>query len=138
VAVVVLIVVIAAGAYIGYSGIQNQPSATPTPTPSPEENTRLEAADTALMFIQSNHTETASLPSSVTWTGGRQDQGGLVGSELYIYTGNGWNMTIRNPVIPDPTYTVNATYTANGAVTLDWSGTYFHGEINETTYCYNP
>lgn len=136
----ILVIVIIAGGYGGYQYMVNQPAATPTPTPtsspSPEETTRLEARDTVMMFIANNHTETQALTEGITWSGGRATPEGLVGAETYIYTGNGWNVTITNPVIPEPTYTVTATYTANGTVVVDWQGTYFHGEVNETSYTY--
>ena len=91
-----------------------------------------------MALIQTNWPETQPLMTNLAWTGGRATPEGLVGYETYIYTGNGWNVTVGNPVIPDLTYDVSATYTANGKLVLDWKGVYFHGEVNETSFCYNP
>ena len=75
-----------------------------------------------MALIQTNWPETQPLMTNLAWTGGRATPEGLVGYETYIYTGNGWNVTVGNPVIP----------------VLDWKGVYFHGEVNETSFCYNP
>lgn len=136
----VIAIVIIAGGYVGYNITVNQPSASPSPSPSPAVTPQEEARETVMMFIASNHTETQSLTEGIIWVGGRATPEGILGSETYIYTGNGWNVTIQNPVIADPTYQVNATYTAHGSeqVTVDWQGTYLHGVITETKYSYNP
>jgi len=137
---VVLAIVVIAGGYIGYNSVVNQPTASPTPSPSPAVTSQQEARETVIMFIASNHTETQSLTDGIIWVGGRATPEGILGAETYIYTGNGWNVTIRNPVIPDPIYKVNATYTASGSqqVTVDWQGTYQHGVVTETKYTYTP
>jgi hypothetical protein len=96
--------------------------------------------DSALYYIALNHTETNPLMNdNITWTGGRQDSGGLVGSETYIYTGSGWNVTMSYPVVPNPIYTITVTYTNSASqVVVDWQGTCQGGVVTETGYTYNP
>ena len=133
-ALVVIVIVLIAGVYIGYNAMVNQPSATPTPTPAVP--TQLTARDSAIMYIATNHSEIASLTENLTWAGGRQDTG-LVGSETYIYTAGNWNVTITNPVVLNPTYTVNAVYTDTAnQVTIEWQGTYQNNAITQTSYNY--
>ena len=134
--VAVIAIVVIAGGYIGYNSTVNQPSASPSPSPSPAVIPQEEARETIMMFIASNHTETKSLTNGIVWVGGRATPEGIVGAETYIYTGNGWNVTIQNPVVADPIYHVSATYTTSGSqqVTVDWQGTYQHGVVTETKY----
>jgi uncharacterized protein (UPF0333 family) len=135
IAAIVLIVVIAVG-YMGYQAIVNQPSTSPTPTPAPEVVTQETARDAAIMYIATNHMDIASLTSNISWTGGRQETG-LVGSETYIYISGNWNVTITNPVIPDPIYTLTAVYTDTAShVTIAWAGTYHNETITQTGYDY--
>ncbi len=134
---VVLIVVIAA-AYIGYSGMLNPPAATPTPTPTPtpEVVTQVTVRDSAIMYIATNHVDIASLTANLTWTGGLQQSEG-VGSVKYIYLAGNWNVTITNPVVPDPLYTISAIYTdTTNLVTIEWTGTYQNEAITEVSYNY--
>ena len=135
IAAVVVIVIIAA-AYIGYSGMLNQPAATPTPTPTPTVATQVTVRDSAIMHIATNHTDIASLTTNLTWTGGLQETG-VVGSVTYIYTAGNWNVTITNPVVPDPLYTISAVYTdTTNLVTIEWTGTYQNEAITEVSYNY--
>lgn len=134
--VAVVAIVIIAAAYVGCSGILNQPATSPTPTPAPEVVTQETIRDTAIMYIATNHTDIASLTANLTWAGGLQETG-LVGSVTYIYTAGDWNVTITNPVVPDPVYTVSAVYTDTAnQVTIEWIGTYENEAIAETSYNY--
>ena len=132
----VVVIVIIAAAYIGYSGMLNQPAATPTPSPTPGVVTQEIVRDSAIMYIATNHVDIASLTSNLTWTGGLQ-QTGVVGSVTYIYLAGNWNVTITNPVVLDPVYTISAVYTDTAnAVTIEWLGTYVNEAITETSYQY--
>jgi len=132
----VVVIVIIAAAYIGYSGMLNQPAATPTPSPTPGVVTQEIVRDSAIMYIATNHVDIASLTSNLTWTGGLQ-QTGVVGSVTYIYLAGNWNVTITNPVVLDPVYTISAVYTDTAnAVTIEWLGTYENEAITETGYNY--
>jgi uncharacterized protein (UPF0333 family) len=134
--VAVVVIVIITAAYIGYSGMLNQPAATPTPSPTPEVVTQETVRDSAIMFIATNHADLASLTTGLTWTGGLQETG-VVGSVTYIYIAGNWNVTITNPVVLDPVYTINAVYTDTAnAVTIEWLGTYENEAITETDYNY--
>jgi archaellin len=136
VAAVVIVIIIVAGVYLGYSGLLNQPSTNPTPTPTPEVPTQETVRDAAMAQIAANHTDIASLTENLTWTGGRQETG-LVGSETYIYLAGNWNVTITNPVVLDPIYTITAVYTDTAnAVTIEWTGTYQNNAITETSFNY--
>jgi uncharacterized protein (UPF0333 family) len=134
--VAVVVIVIIAAAYIGYSGMLNQPAATPTPSPTPEVVTQETVRDSAIMYIATNHADLASLTTGLTWTGGLQETG-VVGSVTYIYIAGDWNVTITNPVVPDPVYTISAVYTDTAnAVTIEWLGTYENEAITETSFQY--
>ena len=134
--VALVVIVIIAAAYIGYSGMLNQPTATPTPSPTPEVVTQETVRDSAIMYIATSHADIASLTSNLTWTGGLQETG-IVGSVTYIYLAGNWNITITNPVVLDPVYTVSAIYTDTAnAVTIVWEGTYENEAITETNFEY--
>jgi uncharacterized protein (UPF0333 family) len=134
--VAVVVIVIIAAAYIGYSGMLNQPAATPTPSPTPEVVTQETVRDSAIMFIATNRADLASLTTGLTWTGGLRETG-VVGSVTYIYLAGNWNVTITNPVVLDPVYTISAVYTDTAnAVTIKWLGTYENEAITETSYQY--
>jgi uncharacterized protein (UPF0333 family) len=132
----VVIVIVIAGVYLGYSGLVNPPASTPTPSTTPEVATQETVRDAAMQKIASDHEDIAPLTENLQWTGGRQETG-LVGSETYIYTAGNWNVTITNPVVLDPIYTISAVYTdtANN-VTIEWKGTYQNEVVTETSFDY--
>jgi hypothetical protein len=117
----------------GSSGTNPQPSPTPTPELSVQEQVR----DAAVSYIQTNHAETAQFLANINWSGGRQDSRGLVGAETYIYNSTNWAIIIKYPVVPNPIYTVNATY-SSGSTTIQWDGTYSNGTVTETNYAFSP
>jgi hypothetical protein len=99
-----------------------------------------------MSYIQSVHVETADYMQDLNWTGGEVETM-LVGSVQYVYTtvhgtmgGAWWTVEINNPVIPNPTYTVNVNYTQTGVQTpyaISWNGTWQDSNINETGYSSN-
>lgn len=134
--IAVVVIVVIAVAYIGCSGVLNSPVASPTPTPPPEADTQETVRDAAITYIAANHADIASLTADLTWTGGRQETG-VVGSNTYIYLAGNWNITITNPVVPDPIYTISAVYTDTAnQVTIEWAGTYQSETIAETSFNY--
>jgi hypothetical protein len=136
VVVILIVVIVGTGAWICTNSSPLNPS--PTPTPTPAVSTQEQARNAAITHIQTSHTETAPLMTSLTWTGGRATPEGLVGAETYVYTTTtGWNVTVQNPVIPNPIYTVTATYTS-GTTAVNWQGTYENSTITETSYTYTP
>jgi hypothetical protein len=109
----------------------------PTATASPEASMQEQVRDAAVTYIKDNHANAADKLTDLTWTGGRATPAGLVGSETYNYTSGDWTLTLEYPVVPDPVYTINATYTS-GAVSINWQGTSQSGTITETSYTANP
>jgi hypothetical protein len=104
-------------------------------------STQEQARDTTLVFIQAYHNETTPYMQSITWGGGRTTPEGLVGSETYTYQAAGnsyWKVTIQYPVVPNPTYSINATYTtASNENVIVWQGTMQNGTVTETAYNFN-
>jgi hypothetical protein len=90
-----------------------------------------------MTYIEDNHVQTAVFLPVTNWTGGRITPEGLAGYETYRYVGDGWNVTIGNVVYYDIIYHVNATYTQNGEVLVDWQGTVHNDIVNETSCTIN-
>ncbi|MCW4030377.1 MAG: hypothetical protein NWE92_12115 [Candidatus Bathyarchaeota archaeon] len=133
--IVIAVIVIGIAASLVYYNYIPGPSPTATPTAtSTEPPTAEQVRDAAVTYIKNNHADAAQYLNNVSWEGGRATAEGLVGYETYVYTGGSWNVTIGYPVIPNPTYDINATYTAAGGPLIDWAGTYSDGTITETTY----
>jgi hypothetical protein len=102
-------------------------------------STQEQARNDVMAYIKAAHNETAQFMQDLSWTGGRVDQGLLVGSDLYTYISGGWNVTMRNPVVPNPIYTVTADYKAPGTgipYRVIWEGTWQNGIITEIVYAF--
>jgi cell division protein FtsB len=109
---------------------QNQTAQTPTP-----EAIR----DLALNYIRLNHPETEKFMQTFNWTGERTTTQGTVGAETYLYQSSGWKITISYPVIPNPTYTIDADYSATGIsipYRVIWEGTCQNQTVKETSYTF--
>jgi hypothetical protein len=92
--------------------------------------------DACINYIKTNHSQTAPyIPATMTWTGGNLNVS-LVGSATYMYTSGNWNLTLQYPIVPNPIYTVNATYTSEAA-SIIWAGTWQNGTITETSFVFN-
>jgi hypothetical protein len=102
--------------------------------------TQEQMRDLTLMYLQGTHNETSSYMHDMSWTGGQMDMGMMVGSNKYNYMGNGWNVTIQNPVVPNPIYTVTAVYTPSNMHNsmMTWVGEIVNGTVTQTSYEYNP
>jgi hypothetical protein len=96
--------------------------------------------DLTMMYLKVYHNDTATYMQSMSWTGGRMDMGMMVGSDKYNYHSNGWNITIQNPVVPNPPYTITSIYTPTNMHTamMTWIGTLENGTITQTNYVYSP
>jgi hypothetical protein len=127
-----LIVLGTVGSWFYYEELGN-PNPTPTPTASPETSTQEQVRDAAVTYIKDNHADAAEKLTDLAWTGGRATSEGLVGSETYNYTSGDWTLTLQYPVVPDPIYTIKATYTS-GTTSINWQGTSQSGSITETSY----
>ena len=140
-------VVIIVGGYATWALLNsNQPgslAATPSPTatatPEPSSSTgdtvQKQVRDASMNYIKANHEETIQLMTDLSWTGGRQETG-LLGGETYIYTSAGWVVTIKYPVVANPSYTVTANY-SSGYASVAWQGTYQDQTFTETSYISN-
>jgi hypothetical protein len=121
------------------NGIVTQTSSTlPDATTLTQEQIR----DLTMQYLNAYHNQTSQYMHGLTWTGGRMDMGMMVGSDKYSYQSSGWNITMQNPVVPNPTYTITAQYTPmnmqSGNPMMTWQGTIENGTIVETNYKYNP
>jgi hypothetical protein len=156
--VAIVAIIILVGGYLGLTLINsNQPSPTPSPLPSatppasqtPEasiisstdpqtspsasvETSPPQVRDVVIDYIAANNAGTAPLMTDLSWTGGRQNTG-LLGAETYSYLSGEWTVTIQYPVVPNPTYTVAANYSA-GSISVTWEGTYKDGVVTATWY----
>lgn len=129
-----------AGTYNGALTETNQTINVQNVTLSPPEQIR----DVAMLYISAYHNETAYYMqnvSSLPWFGGRATPEGLVGSETYGYLHGGsagWAVNIQYPVVPNPIYSINATYSAVGSNIISWEGTFQNGAVLETAYNFSP
>jgi len=96
--------------------------------------------DLTMMYLQAYHNETSTYMHDLSWTGGHVDQGMLVGSTKYSFQSGGLNITIQNPVVPNPPYTITVVYTPADAhsAMMTWIGVLDGGVITQTSYEYNP
>jgi hypothetical protein len=97
--------------------------------------------DLAMMYLKVYHNSTLPyLQGMMSWTGGRMDMDMMIGSDKYNYQSKGWNVTIQNPVVPNPPYTITAIYTPTNMHTamMTWIGTLENGTITQTKYVYSP
>jgi hypothetical protein len=97
--------------------------------------------DLTMMYLKVYHNNTSPyMQGMMTWSGGQMNMGMMVGSNKYGFQSNGWNVTIQNPVVPNPTYTVTATYMPSNMqrAMMTWEGTLNNGIITQTSYVYNP
>jgi hypothetical protein len=135
IAIAAVLVIVIAGGYFACRYFSNQsqnpdqnPGDTePKPAPSIEQ-----IRDQAMTYIAANHTQTLPLMQTIHWSGGKQDTGGMLGSETYQYISGGWTIVLQYAVVLNPLYAITANYTANGE-TLNWEGTYQNGVITETS-----
>lgn len=106
--------------------------------------TQEQIRDVTITFIKVFHNQTAPYMQGIMWAGGRMEMGMMVGSDKYNYQSSGWNMTMQNPVVPNPIYTITVSYNSPpyyqaappGMIT--WQGTMHNGTLTETRYAFNP
>jgi hypothetical protein len=111
-------------------------SNTDTQTALTQEQIR----DLTIQYLTAYHNQTLQYIHDFSWSGGRVDQGMMVGSDIYSYQSGGWNITMQYPVVPNPTYTLTAQYTPADTHLdiITWEGTLQNGTITETNYQYRP
>lgn len=97
--------------------------------------------DLTMMYLKVYHNNASSyMQNMMTWSGGQMNMGMMVGSNKYSFQGNGWNVTLQNPVVPNPTFTITAIYMPSSMqrAMMMWEGTLDNGIITQTSYAYNP
>ncbi len=105
----------------------------------PQLSTQEQVRDEVMCYIQSNHPETTQFMENMVWTGGRTTPPNIVGAETYMYYSQGWNLTIRYPVVPNAIYTIIADYSAVSTgipYRIIWQGTWQNETIKETSYTF--
>jgi hypothetical protein len=111
-----------------------------TPSPSPNELiTQEKVRDAVMIYIKSNHTETAQFMKDLVWNGGKVTPPNTVGAETYMYFSQGWNVTIQYPLVPNAVYKIIADYSATGIsipYRIIWQGTWQNQVIKETSYVF--
>jgi hypothetical protein len=97
--------------------------------------------DLTMMYLKVYHNNASPyLQGMLSWTGGQMDMGMMVGSIKYNYQSSGWNVTIQNPVVPNPPYTITAVYMPSGMqhAMITWEGILDNGVMTQNSYAYNP
>lgn len=97
--------------------------------------------DLTMMYLKVYHNNTSQyMQNMMTWSGGQMNMGMMVGSNKYGFQSNGWNVTLQNPVVPNPIYTITATYMPSNMqrAMMMWEGTLNNGVITQVSYAYNP
>jgi hypothetical protein len=112
---------------------KSPPQSTPTQSPTQEK-----VRDHIMLYIKTNHPETAQFIRDLIWSGGEVPLN-LVGSSTYSYYSNGWNLTMTYPVVQNPIYKVIADYSAPHTgipYRVIWEGTWQLETIKENNYTF--
>ena len=81
----------------------------------------MKACETAVRYVLENHPELGEVEAPSLWVTEMATPNGLVGSATLRYLSEGWNVTVKFPIVQYPDYSVEIWYT--GEVDLVWSGT---------------
>jgi len=83
-----------------------------------------------MRYIKQHHPDASALiKDSMTWT--EVDKVKKVGYTRYVYTSNGWKVTIGHPATAEVIYEVAAEH---GTPAITWTGTIRDRQITETGY----
>jgi hypothetical protein len=100
--------------------------------------TQPQIRDLMMQYLNAYHNQSSPFMHNMMWTGGRMNMGMMVGSDKYSYQSTGWNMTVQNPVVPTPVYTITIKYVPpdmhTGDPVITWEGTLHNGVITETKF----
>jgi hypothetical protein len=89
----------------------------------------MEACEAAVRYILENHPELGEVEIPSLWVTEMATPNGLVGAATLRYLSEGWNVTVKFPIVQYPDYSVEVRYT--GEVDLFWSGmVHNNGEIS--------
>jgi hypothetical protein len=90
-----------------------------------------EVINIAIEYLKENYPEASTLNLDDSWTINETTPEGLLGQSIIEYSGNGWKITVTNPVVWKPTYTVNI---EKAATEFTWKGTVDQsGTVTELT-----
>ena len=81
----------------------------------------LAALRKAIWHVVRSHEELMDVQFPISWKHQVLTPEGFYGFFETQYTCEGWSVTVGNPVVPDPTYTVEIEHT--GEVSFQWKGT---------------
>ena len=127
VALVAVLIIVVAGGVFGWIYFNGQNS---NQNKIPAALSVEQICDRSMAYIAANYSGTAQLMPNSAWTGGRQDTG-LLGSETYLYASGNWNVSVQYPVVPNPVYSIEVSYSGQNA-NVSWIGKY-NGVISETS-----
>jgi len=92
--------------------------------------------DAVMNWIKGQHPETASLMANLVWSGGSKPYPlGQLGAGRYEYLSGQWNVSITYPIVPNPPYTCQVSYTEGYRVS--WRGIYQSGAVTEESYSFS-
>ncbi|MDD3791642.1 MAG: hypothetical protein PHY74_00755 [Candidatus Bathyarchaeota archaeon] len=132
--IVAVLIIVLVGSYLSWNYLANQ-----TPDDGNGEPVAFsieQIRDGAMLYLGANHTETFQLMDDLTWSGGRQETGGL-GAETYVYLSGSWSVVIDYPVVLNPLYTITIDYASEG-LSVNWVGTYQNTTFTENSYTISP
>ncbi len=96
---------------------------------SPEVLSLEEALDIIIMYLKENYDEAEALEMTDEWSVADLTPEGLLGSSTIEYSGDGWTITARYPVVWKPTYSFEVGHESG----FTWSGTVNQdGQVTET------
>jgi len=96
--------------------------------------------DAVMNWIKVQHPETASLMANLVWSGGVKPYPlGQLGAGRYEYLSGQWNVSITYPIVPNPPYTCQVSYTdlRTEAYRVSWRGIYQSGAVTEESYSFS-
>ena len=89
----------------------------------------MKACETAVRYVLERHPELGEVEIPSLWVTEMAAPNGLVGASTLRYFSEGWNVTVKFPIVQHPDYNVEVRYT--GGVDLIWSGTvHNNGEVS--------
>ena len=131
--IILLVIGLIVGIVVGYGTAFYQAEVGKTSEASRgPEKLMLYLCDSAVFYVKEHHPDVAEvIPDHISWSGGRTTPEGLVGHEIYVYTGNEWAVTIEWNIVAPQHLTYEITAECNG---VTWTGTVHKCTITETSY----
>jgi hypothetical protein len=100
--------------------------------PSPSIPVAEEIRNLVIEYVKERHPDAALYLDTIQWEGGRATPQGLVGHEIYLYSGGNWTVTVEWDVVAPVhlAYEVIAEH-MNGIM---WMGEVREGKVTESSY----